>query len=266
MPTRCVFSPLAIRRWAGGGRQRLSDQYWSRRALEAAAPAAATRAGWLAARDAAAPAFPPPSGLPPPLGGRPPRPATDGRVVASAAAGATFPLDPARVHVVAHVRRGDFLLNISAVSHRAVFTDAQYAAALRGVVAAIAAEEEGCNGTAHAPGYWASLLGDGWDAATVVADDPAAGDGNGDGGGAVRPPPTGGAPPRRLDVAVAEHISSPTLPSVATMLAADVLLASASAMSSGLGTTSGRGVLLVPNTPPRGMPGAVGWGPSARRG
>lgn len=324
--------------------------YWARRALEAADPRAATREGWLAARDAAHPAFPPASALPPPASTEPPASSAaadagasssvspaNAAAAAAAADAVTFPLDPSRVHIVAHVRRGDFLLGRPATSRRKVFADATYVDALRAVVEAVAAAEAnvasaadgaegaagaaGCapadatggggdtsdgdgdggggggrplplrfaihilsqgvakpnvsiwsshdaakftdayadeNGTAHGAGYWATVVGAGWTAASVrdaaAPAAPAAADDTTPSAPAAR-----AAPPPALDVEVEEHISAPTLKSIGTMLAADVLLASASAMSESLGTTAGRGVLILPSRPPRGVPGVATW-------
>lgn len=285
-----------------GDRQRISDMYWDRRALEASDPKSATRAAWIAARDRAAPNFPRASMLSNPGTEATPRPPVDDDPAAAAIGGATLGMDPLRVHLVAHVRRGDLLLNISEVSHRVVFSDAQYVAALRLAAESIAEEEEAqCagaggpnwplaftfhilsqgapkpnarifshhssalythmyadeNGTVHDEGYWTTAMTVGWDAASGTA--PAS---TVDASDSLSPSST---PSPRLDVTVAEHISAPTIPSLATMFAADVLLASSSAMSMTLGSISGRGVLLLPASLSKSLPGSIIWEPNNRQ-
>lgn len=285
-----------------GDRQRISDMYWDRRALEASHPKSATRAAWIAARDRAAPNFPRASMLSNPGTEATPRPPVDDDPAAAAIGGATLGMDPLRVHLVAHVRRGDLLLNISEVSHRVVFSDAQYVAALRLAAESIAEEEEAqCagaggpnwplaftfhilsqgapkpnarifshhssalythmyadeNGTVHDEGYWTTAMTVGWDAASGTA--PAS---TVDASDSLSPSST---PSPRLDVTVAEHISAPTIPSLATMFAADVLLASSSAMSMTLGSISGRGVLLLPASLSKSLPGSIIWEPNNRQ-
>lgn len=284
-----------------GDRQRISDMYWDRRALEASDPQAATRAAWIAARDRAAPNFPRASRLANPGTETIPRPPVDDDPAAAAIGGATLRMDPSRVHFVAHVRRGDLLLNISEVSHRTVYSDAQYVAALRLAAEAIAEEEEAqCastggpnwplaftfhilsqgapkpnasifsrhnsalythlyadeNGTVHDEGYWTAAMTAGWDAAGAPDPTPAV--------DASDPSSAASTPSPRMDVAVAEHISAPTLPSLATMVAADVLLASSSAMSMTLGSILGRGLLLLPASLGQPLPGSVLWEPKTR--